>query len=46
MLCDTFLVLLIRLELRSLNEGWHIREIVKPIICTGVVVLVLKRRRT
>ena len=39
MLRSTFLVLLIHLG--SLNEGWHIYKIVKPVILTGVVFLVL-----
>ena len=39
MLCSKFLVLLIHLG--SLNEGWYIYKIVKPVDLIGVVVLAL-----
>ena len=41
MLCSTFLVLLIHLGPWSLNEGWHIYKIVKPVILTSVVVFLM-----
>ena len=41
MLCSTFLVLLIHLGSSSLNEGWHIYKIVKPVVLIGVVFLML-----
>ena len=41
MLCSIFLVLLIHLGSRSVNEGWHIYKIVEPVIFTGLVFLVL-----
>ena len=41
MLCSTILILLIHLGLWSLNEDWHIYKIVKPVVFSGVVVLLL-----
>ena len=39
MLCSTFFVLLIHLGPWRLNKGWHIYEIVEPVILTAVVFL-------
>ena len=41
MLCSIFLILSIHLGPWSLNEGWHIYQIVEPVILTAVVFPVL-----
>ena len=41
MLCGTFLVLLIRLRPRSLNEGWNVYKIIETVILIAVTFLVL-----
>ena len=41
MLCSTFLVFLIHLGPWSLNEDWHIYNIVESVILAAVVFLVL-----